>query len=301
VFGKQSLARLDAADPNRMVLYYPVSALVTLFANILQNPQDTRARSDLKLMNQVVEFVSMLSTSEGSGAISHMLQICSEFERISQVVLDKSDRESHSRRKRKQADAAAAAKPGPGPLTPPAQMGGSPAPLSQPGNVPNVFSPPPGLFLNAAGTTGFADPNIAAPLLSASAGASPPFLSPGPGIATPMGSTSPLSVGSTPAGHATTPSFSFVAPVSSAAAARMGGGMSLAGAVGSLAGGAVGQDAHMMDVGGGFHHPFVPQDLWQMPMSLEWDWADMTSGFAGAGFEINGGLNDITTSDGTER
>ena len=33
----------------------------------------------------------------------------------------------------------------------------------------------------------------------------------------------------------------------------------------------------------------------------EWDWADMTSGFAGAGFEVNGGLNDITTSDGTER
>jgi len=26
----------------------------------------------------------------------------------------------------------------------------------------------------------------------------------------------------------------------------------------------------------GFQHPFVPQDLWQMPMTLEWDWADMT-------------------------
>jgi hypothetical protein len=283
-----------------MVLYYPVSALVTLFANILQNPQDTRARSDLKLMNQVVEFVSMLSASEGSGAIRHMLQICSEFERISQVVLDKSDRETHSRRKRKQADAAAA-KPSmpPGPLTPPAQMGASPAP-SQPGNIPNVFSPPPGLFLNAnlTASTGFADANIAAPLLSASAGASPPFLSPGPGIATPMGSTSPLSVGSTPAGHVTTPGFTFASPVNPAA--RMGG-ISLAGPVGSLVGGAVGQDAQMMDVGGGFHHPFIPQDLWQMPMSLEWDWADMTSGFSGAGFEVTGGLNDITTSDGTER
>jgi hypothetical protein len=28
---------------------------------------------------------------------------------------------------------------------------------------------------------------------------------------------------------------------------------------------------------GSFQHPFVPQDLWQMPMTLEWDWADMTS------------------------
>lgn len=24
-----------------------------------------------------------------------------------------------------------------------------------------------------------------------------------------------------------------------------------------------------------FQQPFVPQDLWQMPMTLEWDWADM--------------------------
>lgn len=27
-----------------------------------------------------------------------------------------------------------------------------------------------------------------------------------------------------------------------------------------------------------FQQPFVPQDLWQMPMTLEWDWADMTGG-----------------------
>lgn len=29
-----------------------------------------------------------------------------------------------------------------------------------------------------------------------------------------------------------------------------------------------------LDVGS-FQHPFVPQDLWQMPMTLEWDWAQM--------------------------
>ncbi|KAK3065863.1 hypothetical protein LTS18_002300, partial [Coniosporium uncinatum] len=43
-----------------LILYYPVSSLVTLFANILQNPQDGRARADLKLMNLVVNFLSML-------------------------------------------------------------------------------------------------------------------------------------------------------------------------------------------------------------------------------------------------
>jgi len=45
---------------NRLILYFPVSALVTLFANILQNPQDARARSDLKLMSSVVSFLTML-------------------------------------------------------------------------------------------------------------------------------------------------------------------------------------------------------------------------------------------------
>jgi hypothetical protein len=26
-----------------------------------------------------------------------------------------------------------------------------------------------------------------------------------------------------------------------------------------------------------FQQPFVPQDLWQMPMTLEWDWADLST------------------------
>ena len=30
---------------------------------------------------------------------------------------------------------------------------------------------------------------------------------------------------------------------------------------------------------GPFQQPFVPQDLWQMPMTIEWDWADMSTNF----------------------
>lgn len=40
-----------------------------------------------------------------------------------------------------------------------------------------------------------------------------------------------------------------------------------------------------------FQHPFVPQDLWQMPMTLEWDWADMTGygpGLTPQGLEATG-------------
>jgi hypothetical protein len=87
-----------------MIIYFPVTALVTLFANILQNPQDTRSRSDLKLMNLVVNFLSMLSNDERNGSVKRMLNVCAEFERIARIVLDKAERENASRRKRKQGD-----------------------------------------------------------------------------------------------------------------------------------------------------------------------------------------------------
>ena len=80
---------------NRLILYYPVSSLVTLFANILQNPNDARARSDVKLMNVVVNFLSTLVSDESNGSVKRMLALCGEFERIAQVVLDKAERFLH--------------------------------------------------------------------------------------------------------------------------------------------------------------------------------------------------------------
>jgi len=46
----------------------------------------------------------------------------------------------------------------------------------------------------------------------------------------------------------------------------------------------------------------VPQDLWKMPMTLEWDWADMTGGYSSYedGTSMNGGLPDtLNTQHGT--
>ena len=45
-----------------------------------------------------------------------------------------------------------------------------------------------------------------------------------------------------------------------------------------------------MEMGNTFTHPFIPQDLWQMPMTLEWDWADMTASSGYGSFEGVGGL-----------
>ncbi len=87
-----------------LVIYFPVTALVTLFANILQNPQDNRSRTDLKLMKLVVNFLNMLNDDQGSGSVKRMCTVCAEFERIATLVLEKTDREHASRRKRKQGD-----------------------------------------------------------------------------------------------------------------------------------------------------------------------------------------------------
>ena len=75
-----------------MILYFPVSALVTLFGNILQNPLDPRAKSDTKLMNLVVTFLSMLGQEAEQGGVHRMLGVCAEFERIGKVVIEKAEK-----------------------------------------------------------------------------------------------------------------------------------------------------------------------------------------------------------------
>jgi hypothetical protein len=133
----------------RLILYYPVSALVTLFANILQNPTDSRARTDLKLMNHVVTFLSGLCSNDQNSSVKRMLNVCSEFERIAKVVLDKCEKEAHSRRKRKQQDnkeegtASDSTKtPRPAGTSPGGKLDSKTPQPSQPGNIPNVFTPP---------------------------------------------------------------------------------------------------------------------------------------------------------------
>ncbi|KAI1079373.1 N-terminal binuclear Zn cluster-containing protein [Whalleya microplaca] len=86
-----------------LIIYFPVSSLVTLFGNILQNPLDPRARSDTKLMNVVVTFLSTLGQEAETGGVNRMLSVCSEFERIAKIVIDKVEKDT-SKRKRKSHD-----------------------------------------------------------------------------------------------------------------------------------------------------------------------------------------------------
>ncbi|KAF2101599.1 hypothetical protein NA57DRAFT_34115 [Rhizodiscina lignyota] len=251
-----------------LILYYPVSSLVTLFANILQNPQDSRARSDLKLMNLVVSFLSALCSDEANGSVRRMLNVCSEFDRIAKVVLDKSDKDSSTRRKRKQQDNMSEKSAGganqmhqrtqsqattvPSPATHNIALTGgnipnrnqssfsaSPAPPNA--SLPNGLSPAP-LFAFSPRPT-----SSALPTSGAFADGTLPGFSPGPGMGTPNSN---------------------------------GGG-----------------DPLHLD--GSFQQPFVPQDLWQMPMTLEWDWADITGGYG----SIDGAMGGLAATgvDGDAR
>jgi hypothetical protein len=193
-------------------------------------------------MNLVVNFLSMLVSDEENGSVKRMLGICAEFERIAKVVLDKAEKESHSRRKRKPAAddalnesilkqancktppvnpidsqtmsmASAAFTPG---------MSGMPNPLFSPSMMnANVYSPPQMM-------TG-------PPMM-------PEYDNNFNGMMTP-----PNGLGNTITDGQENSS-NMASPLNF----------------------------------GTFQQPFVPQDLWQMPMTLEWDWADMTNaGFPG--------------------
>ncbi|KAF7587884.1 hypothetical protein BBP40_006620 [Aspergillus hancockii] len=231
-----------------LILYYPVSALVTLFANILQNPNDARARSDVKLMSVVVNFLSTLVSDESNGSIKRMLGLCGEFERIAQVVLDKAEKESHSKKKRKAAPdepqnlqqqtpeenhtpsssttkpADATPKTAPFPSSYPMNLGNTGPPISNPART---FAPGPAV-LGTGDVPATMQEGIQA--MSGIGHGFPEMLSPNNMDGVAFGDQQPFG----------TPTET---PMTS------------------------------------FQQPFVPQDLWQMPMTIEWDWADMSSNF----------------------
>ncbi|KAI4288286.1 MAG: hypothetical protein L6R35_002447 [Caloplaca aegaea] len=214
-----------------LILYFPISALVTLFANILQNPQDPRARSDVRLMNQVVNFLSLLAVTEEQGGIKRMLGLCVEFERIAKLVLDKAEKETHSKRKRKSnvelEDNGRNRKEGTPRLSAPM------TPTSQNQQLsPNVFTP---TFAGDLNQQNAFDPNLNgfSSVVNNNSSMPPDFagMLNQPAVMQPSASDHDFSQ-------------------------------------------FTGDNNSPLNMGS-FQQPFVPQDFWQMPQTLEWDWADM--------------------------
>jgi hypothetical protein len=187
-------------------------------------------------MNVVVNFLSTLVSDESNGSIKRMLGLCGEFERIAKVVLDKAEKESHSRKKRKNAPEGSAEQ-GEEDSSSPSAKRTQPPPTSA-AFSPSVFTKPttahsPGTARSFSGPT--MPPGIPTDLPSNVH--SMPGL--GQGFSDMLSPEHMASVG-----FPDQPPFSAASP-----------GIAP------------------------FQQPFVPQDLWQMPMTIEWDWADMSTNF----------------------
>lgn len=276
---------LNKTNHHRLVLYYPVSALVTLFANILQNPQDARARPDLKLMHSVCQYLSELCQADSNIHCRRMLSICSEFERIATVALEKAEREMRGRGKRKapEKDPEEAIDQKPAQVPPPKT-----AKTMQPPQVPATRTPNMGssyLMHNGSNTT---SPSGMRQVNTATSSPCAPLL---------MGNIPLTSPSQSP--YTTTVDLNGVSRFNQSPAS----GFAPFSAPSSIPPAMFGQDAMLNDynwgngdstVNGSFQQPFVPQDLWQMPMTLEWDWADMLNTGAQPNFNFDdmGALND---------
>lgn len=180
----------------------------------------------------------MLGTEEENGGVKRMLGVCSEFERIAKVVLDKAEKETSSRRKRKSGDDSTKTSHMPRAGQPRTPMNTTQSPM------PGVFSPNSTNQMNFQ--NGFSPMQGASPNSNWQSDFGPSggdFM--GQNTGTPFGSVQGFTNGN-----------EFNSPLNP----------------------------------NSFQQPFVPQDLWQMPMTLEWDWAEMTGG-AYQSFE-NGVMGD---------
>jgi hypothetical protein len=263
----------------------------------LQNPQDARARSDLKLMSSVVSFLTMLErdVQESNSQVRRMLSVCSEFERIAKVVLDKAERDMRGRGKKKQAEREREKDRMNGAITAelergktleqiqvetqaayrrPVQTSSLRASMSQPGSV-TAGSPASWNGSQAGGNySGPGQHHLQDPQMHQMT----PQTTNGQWNPAPF--TMPLASNSTPNLGQLTQSMSANAQVGNFAQTGFTDNFQTPNMNDPLA------DFGMSNsytspasnngnsFGGSFQQPFVPQDLWQMPMTLEWDWAE---------------------------
>ncbi|PSS00760.1 fungal-specific transcription factor domain-containing protein [Coniella lustricola] len=233
-----------------MVLYFPVSALVTLFGTILQNPLDPRARSDTRLLSMVVTFLGALGQEVETGGVHRMLGICSEFERISKVMIDKAERDNAGRRKRKNHDASQASKSGASTAKPTTATMVSP--------TPSLTVQTPRASTGHVVTSHQKLEHLSPPMRSDEADFSP--------LTVNSHNSSP---GQPPPGWST--DFSASDSMEFTSFAELTG-------FGQLDNGVPPPLQSPPGPGQSFQQPLIPQDLYSLPMSFDWDWAEMSGG-----------------------
>lgn len=242
-----------------MILYFPVSALVTLFGNILQNPLDPRARSDTRLMDLVVTFLSMLGQEAETGGVHRMLGVCSEFERIAKVVIEKAEKDNAGRRKKRNHDPSQASKDkGQTSTGASAQSNNSTAPTPRP-QTATTSTPTP----HQSSKNGTLSPPSRPDALKNQNGYSPMNSSmsqtPSPGMA-PNGWSSDFNMND-PTEFTSFADFTGFGQINDPNNHPPIPNM-----------------ASPPNVTAAFSNPLLPQDLYALPMSFDWDWAEMSGG-----------------------
>ena len=250
---------------NRLILYFPVSALMTLFGNILQNPMDPRAKSDLRLMNLVVNFLSMLGQEAEQGGVNRMLGICSEFERISKAVIEKTEKEQSSRRKRKGPDGHAR-------VSSTATTSRHPGVSGHNVDAARPTTATPSVASNDASTESKKSSTVTPASTSrtddksAAAGQASPLDVKGDRAS----SLSPMKASE----QGTSPLLSSAGWPQEHAVPQSGDFNSYSGMNAFFPGIPASSSAFSMP----FQQPLLPQDLFSLPESLDWNWAEMSGG-----------------------
>lgn len=83
-----------------MVLYFPLSAFLLLFANLLQNPQDSYIEGDLKLMELVTSFLTPSSIPLSPYSTPASIQMFHQLYRIAVKFVEKSNSQDKRKVKR---------------------------------------------------------------------------------------------------------------------------------------------------------------------------------------------------------
>lgn len=215
-------------------------------------------------MNMVVTFLSALGQEIETGGVHRMLGICSEFERISKVMIEKAEKDNVGRKKRKNADPSSQA----------SKSTSNPQPNSNPNQnpTPNSSSPSAPASNHSASSTRTPRPptvNPEAPRPQQNDQLSPPGRSEGQGFSPMTTSSHSTSPGNPPSSW--TADFPGGDPMEFASFAELTG-------FGQLHNGPPPPLQSPPSQGIGFQQPLIPQDLYALPMSFDWDWAEMSGG-----------------------
>lgn len=190
-------------------------------------------------MNVVVNFLSMLGSDESNGSVRRMLSVCAEFERIARVVVDKAEKEALSKRKRKVAAEDI-----------------NNIQRVEPSNRPAPTASEPENFMDATAFSPREPQQQGTPPQGTQPTTQPPIGVVSPNLSNMMSGTfgdlnANMPVFNPEVSFADHPNLQPTAPATTTSPS----------------------DSQFYP----FQSSFVPQDLWQMPMTLEWDWADFST------------------------